>query len=84
MRIPHEHLDPAMPEAFTYVGHISFSLSQFEMRFVLSVTPKNANWGSWVVQSIRHSTLDFGSGPDLSVCEFEPCIRLCADNMEPA
>ena len=27
---------------------------------------------------------DFGSGHDLTVCEFEPHIKLCADSMEPA
>ena len=26
----------------------------------------------------------FGSGHDLTVCEFKPCIRLCADSLEPA
>ena len=26
---------------------------------------------------------DFGSGHDLTVREFEPCIRLCADSLEP-
>ena len=26
---------------------------------------------------------DFGSGHDLTVCEFEPCIGLCADSLEP-
>ena len=27
---------------------------------------------------------DFGSGHDLAVREFEPCIRLCADSLESA
>ena len=39
---------------------------------------------AWVVQSVKRLTLDFGSGHDLSVCEFEPCIGLCADSAEPA
>ena len=26
---------------------------------------------------------DFGSGHDLAVCEFEPCVGLCADGSEP-
>ena len=26
---------------------------------------------------------NFGSGHHLPVCEFEPCIRLCADSSEP-
>ena len=25
----------------------------------------------------------FGSGQDLTVCEFEPCVGLCADSSEP-
>ena len=26
---------------------------------------------------------DFGSGHDLTVCEFQPCVGLCADSSEP-
>ena len=26
---------------------------------------------------------DFGSGHDLAVCEFKPCVGLCADSSEP-
>ena len=40
--------------------------------------------GAWVVQSVQRQTLDFSSGHDLTVCELEPCIGLCADSMEPA
>ena len=40
--------------------------------------------GTWVAQSVKHLTLDFGSGHDLVVHEFEPLIRLCADGEEPA
>ena len=29
-------------------------------------------------------TLDFDSGHDLTTCEIEPCIWLCADREEPA
>ena len=36
-------------------------------------------WGAWVVQSVKHPTLGFSSGHDLTVREFEPSIRLCAD-----
>ena len=39
------------------------------------------NGGTWVVQSIKHLTLDFGSGHDLMVHEIEPHIRLCADSL---
>ena len=34
--------------------------------------------------SVKRQTLDFGSGHDLTVCEIEPHIGLCADSVEPA
>ena len=37
---------------------------------------------SWVAQLVKRLTLDFHSGPDLTVCEFESCIGLCADSVE--
>ena len=40
--------------------------------------------GAWLAQSVRHPTLDFGSGPDLTVCGFEPCIGFHADGTGPA
>ena len=40
--------------------------------------------GAWVAQSVEWPTLDFGSGHDLTVCEFEPHVGLCADSIEPA
>ena len=40
--------------------------------------------GAWVAQSVEHLALDFSSGHDLTVCEFEPHIGLCADSAEPA
>ena len=39
--------------------------------------------GAWVAQSVEWPTLDFGSGHDLTVCEFEPHVGLCADSSEP-
>ena len=41
-------------------------------------------WGTWVAQSVRHPTIDFSSGHDLTVCEMEPHIRLCTDSVESA
>ena len=41
-------------------------------------------WGTWVAQSVKLPTLDFGSGHDLTVCEFEPSTGLCAHSAEPA
>ena len=40
--------------------------------------------GTWVAQSVKHQTLDFGSGHDLMVHEMEPHLGLCADSMELA
>ena len=37
-----------------------------------------------MAQSAKHLTLGFGSGNDLTVPEIEPCLRLCADSVEPA
>ena len=39
---------------------------------------------AWVAQSVKHPTLDFGSGHDLTVRESKPCVGLCADGTEPA
>ena len=36
-------------------------------------------WGAWVAQVIKHLTLDFGSGRDLTICEFDPHIGLWAE-----
>ena len=33
---------------------------------------------------VKRPSLDFGSGHDLTVHEFEPCVRLCADRVETA
>ena len=30
--------------------------------------------GAWVAQSVKHPSLDFGSGHDLRVHEFEPML----------
>ena len=35
-----------------------------------------------MAQSVKHLT--FSSGHDLTVCDFEPCVRLCDDSLEPA
>ena len=39
---------------------------------------------TWVAQSIKHLTLDLGSGHVRTVLGTEPSFGLCADNMEPA
>ena len=40
--------------------------------------------GAQVAQLVKLPTLDFGSGHDLTVHEFEPRIGLCADSVETA
>ena len=35
-----------------------------------------------MAQSIKHLTPDFGSGHDVTVCEFEPYFRLCSGSVE--
>ena len=39
---------------------------------------------AWVAQSVKPLTLDFSSSHDLTVCEFQPHVRLCTDSAEPA
>ena len=37
-----------------------------------------------MAQSVKSPTLGFGSGHDLTACEFEPRVGLRADSTEPA
>ena len=37
-----------------------------------------------MAQSVKRPALDLGSGPDLTVCEFEAHVGLCAAGVEPA
>ena len=37
-----------------------------------------------MAQLVKHPTLDFGSGHDLMVHEFESHVGLCTDSLEPA
>ena len=39
--------------------------------------------GTWVAQLVKCLTLDFGSGHDLTIREFEPQIVLCTKSVEP-
>ena len=41
-------------------------------------------WGAWVARPVKRPTLGYGSGHHLTVREFEPRVRLCADGPEPA
>ena len=40
--------------------------------------------GTWVAWSVKPPTPDFGSGHDLMVREFKPCVGLWADGVELA
>ena len=40
--------------------------------------------GTWLAQSVKRPTLGFGSGHDLTVCEFELRNGLCVDSAGPA
>ena len=37
-----------------------------------------------MAQSVKHLTLGFSSGHDLTVHEFEPRVGLCANSVKPA
>ena len=37
-----------------------------------------------MAQSVKHLTLDLGSGHDLAVCEIKPLMGLHANSAEPA
>ena len=41
--------------------------------------------GAWVAQSVKHLTVDLGSGHDVTVARgMEPHVRLSDDSVEPA
>ena len=42
------------------------------------------SWDAWVTQSVKCLILGFGSGHDLMVHGFKPCVGLCTDSSEPA
>ena len=44
----------------------------------------NNFWGAWVAQLVKHLTLGFHSGLDLTARGIKSCIRLCADGAEAA
>ena len=52
-----------------------------ETKSIIVIFPFNfVMRGAWVAQSV---VSDFGLGHDLTVCEFEPHVGLCADSLEP-
>ena len=58
-------------------------LSSFKLHTLIMLI-KMKTWGSWMAQLVKQMTLDFSSGHDLLVQEFEPRVRLHANSVEPA
>ena len=56
---------------------IMVTISQF-------IQMSHSYMGAWVAQTDKHPTLDFNSGHDLTVHEFKPGVRFCADSTESA
>ena len=46
------------------------------VREEISVVLSHQVWGSWAAQSVRHPTLDLGSGHDLTVREIKPRVEI--------
>ena len=57
-------------------------LGQVKLRTSTALSLKWGKQGRLVAQSVKWPA-DFGSGHDLTVCEFEPRVGLCADSSEP-
>ena len=73
----------------TYTPTLSFSISRawygdITEKVVDGLPKRSQLWGTWAAQSVKHPTLDSGSGHDVTVCEIGPHVRLCADSVEPA
>ena len=64
----------------TVMGCVRFN----SLRTVLILRDRKSPRGTWVVQLAKCPTLDFSSGHDLTVREFEPRVGLCAGSVEPA
>ena len=66
--------NPTRASACSRKSHISLTLNQKLAGHLVAQAKHLA----------KHLALDLGSGHDLTVHEFEPCVRLCADSDEPA
>ena len=71
-----------------YVHTLLFALESFYnpiLNFIMLFFPKNNILGrGWVAQLVKHRTLNFCSGHDLTVHGIESCVGLCADSVKPA
>ena len=52
--------------------------------YVNYIVIKKKTWGTWVAQSVKRPTLDFGSDHDLMVCGFGLHIGLSSGSAESA
>ena len=68
---------------FAWCGEVWLLCPNMFLRFNHVICTKSL-LRTWVAQSVKHQTLDFGSGHDLMICEFEPLVGLHADGVEPA
>ena len=72
-------------EARTYNPEIkSHTLHQLSQPEAAIFSFKVNHRGAWVAQSVKHLSLDFSSGHDLTVRGIKPHVRLCTDSAEPA
>ena len=62
---------------FSYMNFVKMIALLYSMEVLLEI------WRIGGLDSSVGLVSDFGSGHDLVVCEFEPCIGLCADSSEP-
>ena len=73
-----------------FTGHTQPTKVFFQFNIGLQPLKIGRNWGAWVAQSVKHLTLDFGSGHDLTAQEFESRLGSSspvsgsARSMEPA
>ena len=58
-------------------------LMEVRVRTLLSFKKLMLGASGWP-QSVKHLTLGFRSGHDLTVCEFKPSVGLHTDNSKPA
>ena len=62
-------------------SHVTLTSLIYEMENLISDNPLfklNSLWGTWVAQSVKSPTLDFGSGCDLRVGEMKHRVELHA------
>ena len=63
---------------------ITYALSLSVSKINKCLKKKKSSRDAWVVQSVKCLTLDFSSGHDLAVLEFELRVGLLGGSVEPA